>query len=64
MGMLPPVTVKPVPLIVAELIVTAEVPVDVRVTVLVLAVFIVTLPKLRLLVLTVNWGAETGPWGV
>ena len=36
------------------MIITEDVPVDVRVTVCVVAVFIATLPKLRLVVLTVN----------
>ena len=48
--------VKPVPLIAEEFTVTADVPVDDRVTVLVVAVFTVTLPKARLVALTVNCG--------
>ena len=48
--------VKPVPVIAAELTVTAEVPVDVNVNVCVVVVFTVTLPKLRLVELTVNCG--------
>ena len=38
---------KPAPVIAAELTVTAEVPVEVRVKAWVVAVFTVTLPKLR-----------------
>jgi hypothetical protein len=48
--------VKPAPLIVAELIVTGAVPVDVNVSDCVVAVFTVTLPKLRLAALTANCG--------
>jgi hypothetical protein len=55
-GKLPPTIVKPAPLIVAELTVTGEVPVDVNVNDCVVAVFSVTLPKLRLAALTVNCG--------
>jgi hypothetical protein len=40
--------------IAAELTVTGDVPVDVRVNVCVAAVFTVTLPKLKLVTLTVN----------
>ena len=47
---------KPAPAIVAELTVTGDVPVDVRVTDCVVAVFTVTLPKLKLAELTVNCG--------
>ena len=47
--------VKPAPVIAAELTVTGDVPVDVRVNVSVVAVFTVTL-KLRLPALTVSWG--------
>src|SRR5271154_6883666 len=47
---------KPVPLIVAEFTVTGDVPVDVSVNDSVVAVFTVTLPKLRLAALTVNCG--------
>ena len=47
---------KPAPTIVAELTVTGDVPVDVRVSDCVVAVFTVTLPKLRLAELTVNCG--------
>ena len=47
---------KPAPVIVAELTVTGAVPVDVSVRDCVVAVFTVTLPKLRLAALTVNCG--------
>jgi len=53
-GKLPPTIVKPLPVIVAELIATGEVPVDVNVSDCVVAVFTVTLPKLRLVALTTN----------
>ena len=55
-GKLPATMVKPAPLIEAELTVTAEVPVDVKVTDCVVGEFTVTLPKLRLAVLTVSCG--------
>jgi hypothetical protein len=55
-GKLPPTIVKPAPLIVAEFTVTGEVPVDVSVSDCVVAVFTVTLPKLKLAALTVNCG--------
>ena len=55
-GKLPPKMVKPPPVIVAELTVTGEVPVDVSVNDCVVAVFSVTLPKLKLAALTVNCG--------
>jgi hypothetical protein len=55
-GKLPATIVKPVPAIEAELTVTEDVPVDLSVTVRVVAAFTVTLPKLKLTVLTVNWG--------
>jgi hypothetical protein len=48
--------VKPAPVITAEFTVTGEVPVDVNVNDCVVAVFTVTLPKLRVAALTVNWG--------
>ena len=51
-----PDTVNPVPLSVAELIVTGAVPVELNVTDNVEAVFTVTLPNARLLGLTVNVG--------
>ena len=47
---------KPVPMIVTELIVRGEVPVDVNVRDCVVAVLTVTLPKLRLGALTLNCG--------
>jgi hypothetical protein len=53
-GKLPPTIVKPVPVIAAEFTVKGEVPVDVSVNDCVVAVFTVTLPKLRLAALTVN----------
>jgi hypothetical protein len=55
-GTLPLTIVKPAPVIVAELTVTGAVPVDVNVNDCVVAVFTVTLPKLRLAALTANWG--------
>ena len=53
-GRVPPTIVKPAPVIAAELTVTGDVPVDVSVNDCVVDVFTVTLPKLRLAVLTVN----------
>jgi hypothetical protein len=53
-GKLPPTTVKPAPLIPAELTVTGVEPDDVRVNDCVVAVFTVTLPKLKLVAPTVN----------
>jgi hypothetical protein len=50
------IIVKPDPVIVAELIVTGDVPVDVKVNDCVVAVFTVTLPKLKLPALTLNCG--------
>jgi hypothetical protein len=55
-GKLLPTIVKPVPVIAAELTVTGAVPVDVSVSDCVVAVFTVTLPKLKLPALTVNCG--------
>jgi hypothetical protein len=55
-GELPPTIVKPVPVIAAELTVTGEVPVDVSVNDCVVAVFFVTLPKLKVAALIVNCG--------
>jgi hypothetical protein len=55
-GSVPLTMVKPVPEMLAELTVTAEVPLDVNVSAIALAVFTVTLPKARLLGLTVNCG--------
>jgi hypothetical protein len=48
--------VKPVPVIAAELTVTADVPEEVSVNVIDFAVFTVSLPKLRLDALNVNFG--------
>ena len=48
--------VKPTPVMAAELIVTGAVPVDVNVSDCVVAVFTVTLPKLKVAALTVNCG--------
>ena len=53
-GKLPPTMVKPAPEIAAEFTVTGEVPVDVSVKDCVVAVFTVTLPKLRLAALIVS----------
>jgi hypothetical protein len=47
---------KPAPVIAAEFTVTGAVPVDVNVSDCVVAVFTVTLPKLRLAALTANCG--------
>jgi hypothetical protein len=55
-GKLPPMIVKSAPVTAAEFTVTGEVPVDVRVSDWVVAVFTVTLPKLKLPTLTVNCG--------
>jgi hypothetical protein len=59
-GKLSPMIVKPVPVIAAVFTVTGEVPVDVSVNDCVVAVFTVTLPKLRLAALTVNCGLACG----
>jgi hypothetical protein len=56
-----PVTLNPVPLIVAELIFTATAPVEVKVTGKVELEPTVTLPKLRLPGLTVNCGVDAEP---
>jgi hypothetical protein len=53
--------VKPAPVIVAEFTVTGVVPVEVRVKDAVVAVFTVTLPKLRLPALIVNCGFAAVP---
>ena len=53
-GKLPPTIVKPGPVIAAELTVTGAVPADVRVSDCVVAVFTVTLPKLKVAALTAN----------
>jgi hypothetical protein len=55
-GRLPPTIVKPAPVIAAELTITGAVPVDVSVNDCIVAVFTVTLPKLKAAVLTVNCG--------
>ena len=55
-GKLPATMVKPVPVMEAELTVTGEVPLEVRVTVCVVGEFTVTLPKLRFAVLIDNCG--------
>lgn len=55
-GKVAPDMVKPVPVKVAELIVTGAVPVDVSITGSVDAVFTVTVPKATLAVLMVNPG--------
>ena len=52
---------KPVPLMEAELTVTAEVPVEVRVTEPVAAVLMATLPKLMVVVLTLSCGLAAAP---
>jgi len=53
-GKLPPTMVKSAPVIDAEFTVTGDVPVDVSVNDCVVAVFTVTLPKLRLAALIVS----------
>ena len=53
-GTVPPTRVKPAPEMDAELTVTGEVPVEVRVRVWVVAVFTVILPKFRAEVLIVS----------
>jgi hypothetical protein len=55
-GKPPPTIAKPGPVIAAEFTVTGDVPVDVSVSDCVVAVFTVTLPKLRLAELIVNSG--------
>jgi hypothetical protein len=55
-GRLPPTIVKPAPVVAAEFTVTGDVPVDVSVSDCVVAVFTVTLPKLRLAALTASCG--------
>ena len=55
-GKVTPTIVKPAPVIAAEFTVTADVPVELSVSVLVVAVFTVTLPKLRLAALTPRIG--------
>jgi hypothetical protein len=53
-GRLEPTIAKPTPMFEAEFTVTGDVPVDVNVSDCVVAVFTVTLPKLRLPALTAN----------
>jgi hypothetical protein len=61
-GKLPATMEKPVPVMEAELTVTGEVPVEVRVIDWVVGEFTVTLPKLRLAVLTESCGlSPEGP---
>src|SRR5271154_4995671 len=55
-GKLAPTMVKPVPVMEAELTVTGEVPVEVRVIAWLVGELTVTLPKLRLAVLTESCG--------
>jgi hypothetical protein len=63
-GRVPPTMEKPAPVIEAELTVTADVPDDVSVTDCVAAKFTATLPKLRLVALTVSCGVVVGGGGV
>ena len=58
-GNVTPDTAKPAPLTVAELIVTGAVPVEVNVNGCVDIVFTVTLPKVRLAALAVNWFGDS-----
>ena len=60
-GKLPPTIVKPAPVMAAEFTVAAEVPVELSVNVIVFAVFTVSLPKLRLDALSVNFGLAAVP---
>ena len=60
-GKLPPMILKPVPVIVAEFTVTGVVPVEVTVKDCTVAVFTVALPKLRLPALIVNCGFAAVP---
>jgi hypothetical protein len=60
-GKLPPIILKPVPVIVAEFTVTGVVPVEVTVKDCAVAVFTVALPKLRLPALIVNCGFAAAP---
>jgi hypothetical protein len=55
-GKVPPTIVKPVPVIAAEFTLIGEVPVEVSVNDWVVAVFTVTLPKLKVAALIVNCG--------
>jgi hypothetical protein len=58
-GNVPATMVKPEPVIETEFTVTGEVPLDVRVNDCVAAVFIVTLPKLKFVALSVSCGLAT-----
>lgn len=60
-GNVPPVMENPAPLIVAELMVTAPVPEEVRVSASVDVVFRFTFPNARAPLLTVNWGVVPVP---
>ena len=60
-GKLPPITLKPSPVIATELTVTGEAPVDVNVSDCLVAELTVTLPKLRLPELIVNCGLAAAP---
>jgi hypothetical protein len=60
-GKLPPRMLKPTPVIAAEFTVTGDVPVDVSINGCVVAVFTVTLPKLRFNAFTVNCGFAAVP---
>lgn len=60
-GKLPPTVVKPAPVIEAALMVTGDVPDELMVNDCFVAVFTGTLPKLRLVVLTVNCGFAATP---
>ena len=62
-GNVTPEAVNPAPVSAAEAIVTGEVPVEVRVTGCVEAVFNVTLPNVRLAALSVNCGLSMGGVG-
>ena len=62
-GNVTPEVVKPAPVSAAELIVTGAVPVEIRVTGCVEAVFNVTLPNVKLAVLIVNCGLGNGELG-
>ena len=53
-GRPPPTIAKPDPVIAAELTINGDVPIDIKVNDCVVAVFSVTLPKLRLVALTAN----------
>jgi hypothetical protein len=62
-GNVPATMVKPAPVIETEFTVTGEVPFDVSVNDCVAAVFTVTLPKLKLVLLTVSCGLDAvGAW--